>query len=127
MRIAFLLVALPLLAAAAPSIGATPIVEVHMTNFRFTPATIPLARGQAYVLRLVNDARGGHNFVASDFFAGIQVASPDRALIRDGAVEVPGGEARTIHFVAPAAGRYKVRCTHRLHSAFGMKGEIIVR
>jgi plastocyanin len=32
----------------------------------------------------------------------------------------------TIRLTAPAAGRYKVNCSHFMHSTFGMIGEIIV-
>ena len=47
------------------------------------------------------------------------------ALIEDGEIEVPGKSTRTVHLV-PAAGTYKLTCTHTLHAAFGMKGTIRV-
>ena len=49
------------------------------------------------------------------------------ARLSKGGIELEGGDQADIHFVAPAAGRYEVRCTHFMHKSFGMKGEIIVR
>lgn len=116
------------LAAASPAPAQTPqTIEVHLVNFKFTPPTIALVHGQGYSLRLVNDSGNGHSFGARDFFAAADVATQDRGLITNGVVEVPGGESRTIRFTAPAAGSYKLKCTHTLHGAMGMRGQIIVR
>lgn len=124
--------ALPLaalaLAAATPAMAQVPqTVEVHLVSFKFTPATINLVHGQSYVLKLVNDSGSGHSFGAKDFFTAATVAAPDRALIDKGAVEVPGGETRLLRFTAPAAGSYRLKCTHTLHGAMGMRGQIVVR
>ena len=124
-----LFVVLPLLAltsSAAPA-QAPGVVEVHLSNFKFTPNQIQFQHGQPYVLRLVNDGGGGHDFTAPAFFAGAAVVSGDRDLISEGAIEVPGHQVREIHFTAPRPGSYKLKCTHSLHSAFGMKGKIVVR
>jgi plastocyanin len=44
----------------------------------------------------------------------------------DGSVELHhGGETRDIALV-PAAGRYKLKCTHTFHKLLGMSGTIIV-
>ena len=108
--------------AQAPS-----TIEVHLSNFKFSPSTIVLRQGQPYLLRLVNDSGGGHDFSARDFFASAAVAPGDRAWVRNGSVEVPGGEARNIHVTASRPGSYKLRCTHTLHKTFGMSGRIVVR
>jgi uncharacterized cupredoxin-like copper-binding protein len=101
-------------------------VTIVMSNFRYSPEMIALVHGRAYALELSNTARGGHNFMAPDFFAAAQVDPADRAGIVKGGVELAGGERVTIHLVAPAPGRYRVRCTHLFHRAFGMSGEIVV-
>lgn len=112
--------------AAVPQ--ASPTVLVQLSNFKFTPSTIVLDHGGSYVLRLVNSGSGGHDFTASDFFAAANVAAADRALVAEGEVEVPAGKAIDIHLTAPAApGRYKLKCSHTFHKAFGMSGEIVVR
>lgn len=115
MRLAHLLLALPLL-GAAPMAG-SPVV-ITMSNFRFTPAAIRLVHGQRYVLHLVNQASGGHNFVAPLFLAAARAPR--------GTIDVAGGTTVNIPIVAPAPGRYKFKCGHFMHSTFGMKGEIIV-
>jgi plastocyanin len=115
--------------AASPASPAPPAetrLAVTLANFDFSPSTISLVHGQAYALELINTAGGGHNFVAPKFFAAAQVSASDRARIVKGGVEVPGGERVTIHLVAPAAGRYPLKCSHLFHSTFGMKGTIVV-
>ncbi|WBY07082.1 hypothetical protein PIB19_16830 [Sphingomonas sp. 7/4-4] len=50
------------LTAAAP---AGQRVDVALSNFAFTPATIQLTHGQSYVLHL--SSKGGHSFAARAF------------------------------------------------------------
>jgi uncharacterized cupredoxin-like copper-binding protein len=114
MRLASLLPAL-LLLGAAPSPTA---LTITLSSYRFDPASIRLQHGQTYRLHLVNPSGSGHNFVAPAFFAA---AGTNRR-----AIEVPGGASADVDIVAPAPGRYPVKCSHFLHSTFGMKGEIIV-
>ena len=119
MRIASLILALALplpLSAASP---APTHVTVALSSYRFDPSPIQLRRGQAYVLHLVNRSGRRHNFVAPAFFAAAGVAR--------GKYEVPPGGGANVAITAPAAGRYKVKCTHFTHAMRGMKSEIIVR
>ena len=127
MRIAHI-AALSILAwAPAATAQAPATIEVHLSNFKFSPSTIVLKKGQPYVLRLVNDSGGGHDFTAREFFSSAAVSPGDRAMIADGEVEVPGKQVREIHLTASRAGSYKLRCTHTFHKAFGMSGRIVVR
>jgi plastocyanin len=74
------------------------------------------------ILHLVNSSGGGHNFSAPQFFAAAaDVSGP----VRRGAIEVPGHQSVDIR-LTPARGTYRLKCTHTLHSAFGMNGEIVV-
>ena len=115
---AFLL-AVPAAAFAQPHAR---IVEVRLSNFDFAPSQIRLRAGEPIVLRLVNDARGAHNFAAPEFFAAAAgVGGP----VREGKVEVAGHQSAEIR-LTPARGHYRLRCTHTLHTAFGMTGEITV-
>jgi plastocyanin len=100
-------------------------IDVQLSSFAFAPETLRLQAGQPVVLHLVNADSGGHNFAAREFFAAASVRAGDRGSIRNGAVEVDGGSARDIGLI-PRAGRYRLRCTHTLHTAFGMSGDIIV-
>lgn len=115
---AFLL-ALPAAATAQP---AARTVEVRLSNFDFAPDQIRLRAGEPIVLRLINGARGGHDFAAPEFFAAATgVSGP----VSEGEVELAGHQSAEVR-LTPARGRYRLRCTHTLHSTFGMTGEIIV-
>lgn len=103
----------------------TPVVQVELSSFRFDPSHIRLHSDQPVILRLVNTSGGGHNFRAPEFFAAARVRDLDRPLLRKGAIEVPGGTKKEILLV-PAAGSYRLKCTHTFHSALGMSGRIIV-
>ncbi len=128
MRIAPLF-ALPLiLLAGSSAMGQpAPVVSVQLSNFKFAPSTILLDHGRSYVLRLANVSGGGHDFTSPAFFAAAAIAPADRRWIHDGEVEVPPGQVREIRLTTPAAGTYKLKCTHSFHRMFGMSGRIIVR
>jgi uncharacterized cupredoxin-like copper-binding protein len=113
------LLALPAVTAAQPPART---VEVTLSNFDFTPSTIRLRAGEPVVLHLVNSAHGGHNFAAPEFFAA---ASGVSGPVDHGKVEVHGNQSVDVH-VTPARGHYHLRCTHTMHTAFGMSGEIEV-
>ena len=117
------------LAAAGPASSQAPqpaTVSVTLSNFSFNPAELQMRAGVPTVLHLVNTAGGGHNFTAPEFFAAAKVAPASKALVREGKVEVPKHSAIDVT-LTPAAGQYPLKCTHTLHSAFGMKGTITVR
>jgi len=113
------LLAVPAVAAAQP---AARNVEVRLSNFSFTPNTIRLRAGEPVVLHLVNVAHGGHDFAAPEFFAA---ASGVSGPVARGRVELHGNQSVDVH-VTPARGHYHLRCTHTMHTAFGMHGEIDV-
>jgi uncharacterized cupredoxin-like copper-binding protein len=121
MRAALLLplVFLAIPAAAQPQARS---VEISLSNFDFTPSTIRLRAGEPVVLHLVNTAHGGHNFAAPEFFAA---ASGVSGPVTNGKVELRGNQTVDVR-VTPARGHYHLRCTHTMHTAFGMGGEIEV-
>jgi plastocyanin len=119
MRPAFLAL---LLLAPASALSAQSTVEVQLKNFDFVPSTINLHAGQSVTLHLVNTAHGGHNFSAPEFFAA---ATGVRGPVERGAVDVPGGQSVDVT-LTPAHGSYRLRCTHTMHTAFGMTGSIVV-
>ena len=102
------------------------VTSVDLVNFRFTPAQLQLRANTPTILQLRNNASGGHNFSAPAFFAAARVAPASAALVRGGKVEIPGRSTVSVELI-PAAGQYPLKCTHTLHSTFGMKGTIIVR
>ena len=116
------------LALAAPAVSQPrpATVAVTMSNFRFQPNPVQLRAGVPTVLHLVNTAGGGHNFTAPQFFAAAHVAPASQPFIHGGTVEVPKHSAVDIELV-PTAGQYPLKCSHTLHSTFGMKGALLVR
>ena len=117
------------LAAASPAVSQAPqpaTVSVTLSNFKFNPAAIEMHAGVPTVLHLVNTASGGHNFTAPEFFAAAKIAPASQPLVHDGKVEVPKHSALDVT-LTPAAGQYSLKCTHMLHSSFGMNGTIVVR
>ncbi len=121
------LLVLPLLAAAAPP-PASPaaVIPVILSSYSFTPSAVRINHGQRIVLRLTNDSDRGHNFVSRDFFAGATLDPASQRLVKRGAVEVARHATVEVRMLAPAAGRYKLTCTHFTHTMRGMTGEIVV-
>lgn len=116
------LLAFAFLSTAALAQDAPQRVEVRLSSFDFTPSTIRLAAGRPVVLHLVNGGDGGHNFAAPEFFAAARAVTGP---VQRGRVEVAGGQSVDVR-LTPARGTYRLRCTHTLHTAFGMSGEIVV-
>ena len=116
---------LPLLLAASVAAPAQEprIVQVQLSSFKFEPEEIHLRAGEPVVLRLTNTSNGGHNFAAPQFFGAAAIQSGSG--LEDGAIEVPEGQTREIR-LTPARGTYRLRCTHTLHTTFGMSGSIVV-
>jgi len=119
MRLALLLIPLPLTAAAPPSATPATPVTITLSNYRFDPPIVQLEQGRAYRLHLVNPSRRRHNFVAPAFFAAIGHKSRG--------IEVAAGRSIDLAIVAPAAGNYPVKCTHFTHALRGMTGWVIVK
>lgn len=113
------------LPAAAPDWQQAELVNVTLSNFAFTPAALHLKKGHVYRLHVANEGSGGHNFSAPAFFAAAQIDPEDAPKLSKGTVDLEKGEAKDIRLV-PAAGGYKLKCTHFMHTAFGMKGDITV-
>jgi plastocyanin len=117
----FALLLTPATLPAQPAEAPT-VVEVRLSNFDFSPSAISLPAGRPVVLRLVNEGGGGHNFSAPEFFAAAgNVSGP----VRRGAIEVPGRQSIDVR-LTPVRGTYRLKCTHTLHSTFGMNGRITV-
>ena len=101
-------------------------VTITLSSYQFVPAQIGLQHGKAYRLHLVNTSGKGHNFSAPGLFSSSTIASADRAKIDDGAVEVDSGSSVDVSLVPMTTGDYAVKCTHFLHSTFGMHGTVTV-
>ncbi|MGF1549272.1 MAG: cupredoxin domain-containing protein [Sphingomonadaceae bacterium] len=100
-------------------------VRIALSSFEFTPRELTLMAGQPYRLEFVNEAGGGHDFTAPEFFAAARVDARDAAKIADGRIDLDGGESVTVRLI-PAAGSYDIVCTHFGHAMLGMRGDIVV-
>lgn len=121
-------IALAALATAAPlAAQPAPPVTVTLANFSYAPADLHLAAGQAVTIHFVNQGSGGHDFTAAEFFAAATMDAANRAKV-DGArgrVALDKGASIDVT-LTPRAGVYKVHCSHFMHTALGMTGQIHV-
>jgi plastocyanin len=115
-------------AAAQPDpwSGARPLT-LTLSSFKFEPSEILLEHGVPYRLRFENNASGGHDFAAREFFAAARIRPEDAAKVKGGRIELRGGENVDVQLIALSPGTYKVRCTHFMHSTFGMTGKVVVQ
>lgn len=111
--------------AAQSQTGNANVVTVELSNFKFSPQAMHLRAGVPVVLRLHNLARGGHNFRAPEFFSAAKMSPSTAKMVKDGTVEIPTHSTVDISLI-PSPGSYQLKCSHTLHSAFGMKGVIRV-
>ena len=102
------------------------VVEIDLKNFAFSPSRLVLQQGQVYRLHFVNQSSGGHDFTAPTFFAAAMVDPASQGVVEDGSVRLAGGRSADVDLIAPRAGRYPDRCSHLMHAALGMAGEVVV-
>jgi plastocyanin len=101
-------------------------VEIDLDSYSFTPKSLHLKKDTPYRLHFVNKASKGHNYDAPEFFAALVVSPSDQAKVADGKVELGGGASADVKVVPSVAGTYSVRCSHFMHSTFGMTGEAVI-
>ena len=111
------------LAALAPASAQAPArITIYIDSYRFAPNPLRLIAGKPVRLEFVNQSGQSHDFTAPQFFAASRILAGNPA---GGEVELRGGERATVDLV-PAAGRYKVHCSHFFHAQLGMRATIIV-
>jgi plastocyanin len=115
-----------IVAAVSATADEPQIAQVTMTNFAFTPKSLHLKRDVRYRLHFVNSGSSAHNFDAPEFFAAVTVMPQDQAKVSDGKVEVDESEAVDVTVTPRKAGTYPVKCSHFLHTMFGMTGEAVI-
>ena len=121
--------ALGLPAAAQPALdwSTAQTIEIDLSNFAFKPASLTLKQGAAYRLHFVNQASGGHDFSAKDFFAVATIDPEDQAMVTGGKVSLKGNQSADVRLIAAQAGHFDVICTHLMHATMGMRGEVVVQ
>ena len=101
-------------------------INIALTDYAFAPAEINLKAGTAYHLHFTNAGTKDHDFTAPELFAASQVAPDDQVKIKRGTVAIDKGQEVDVT-ITPGAGKYKVSCTHFMHSMMGMHGTIAVQ
>jgi plastocyanin len=97
-------------------------VTILVYSFGYAPRPIHLAAGRPVTLTFVNRSGSSHDFTAPAFFAASTVRA---GAAPGGEIELAGHQTKSITLI-PRAGTYRARCTHFMHSMFGMKDQIIV-
>jgi uncharacterized cupredoxin-like copper-binding protein len=102
-------------------------ITITLSSYAFTPKTIALTAGAPVRLHLVNSSDKSHSFTAREFFAAATIAPDDATKVRDGGIELDGGQTVDVGLTPTRPGAYALRCTHFMHSGLGMTGTITVQ
>jgi nitrosocyanin len=84
---------------------------VSGTNFKFTPTTLAVKKGDTVKITFKNTG-GVHNFKIDEFNVGTK--------------QIQGGTEETVQFVADKAGTFEYYCSVGTHRQMGMKGTLTV-
>src|SRR3954451_17852929 len=106
----------------APAAAQPAAQTIALWSYGFSPRPIHLAAGRPVTLVFVNRSGSGHDFTAKAFFAAASISA---GAAPGGEIELKGHETKSVTLV-PRTGTYPARCSHFLHSAFGMKDTIVV-
>jgi plastocyanin len=110
------------LAAASTASAQTPVQHVELKSYAYNPAPIHLKAGKPVTLHFMNQAGKSHDFTAKRFFAAAKIISGSAP---NGEVDLKAGATAAVTLI-PAAGKYKVHCSHPFHKQLGMKAVIVV-
>jgi uncharacterized cupredoxin-like copper-binding protein len=127
MNLALAILGLPMLtapAARAADWSQAQTVTVTTSEYAFSPNRLVFKRGVVYRLHIDNRGNEMHEFTAPEFFKAAEIRDPAVLNADKTEIEVPPGKSKDLEFVAPRAGRYKLRCSD--HDWAGMLGEITV-
>lgn len=102
---------------------APPTVTVTLTSYHYAPSPIVLQAGQPVRMVFQNRSVKAHDFKAPQFFASSRILSGQAP---GGDIDLHADESAAITLV-PARGTYPVHCSKFMHSALGMKSEIVVQ
>ena len=100
-------------------------MTVKLTDFEYSPAYFRFHAGSPVHLILVNQGTGSHDFSAPEFFSAVTFR-PGSSAPAQGRIDVAKNETAEVDLLPVAPGSYKLKCTHFLHSLFGMHGVIEV-
>ena len=85
---------------------------VVASNFKFTPSTITVKKGDTVKITFQNSG-GSHDFVIDEFKIHSKI--------------IPSGASETVQFVADKSGSFFYYCSVANHRQMGMQGTLIVQ
>lgn len=88
-------------------------IVITTENYKFTPPTITVNKGDAVTIKLVNNS-GFHDLKIDEYAVATKRLST-------------AGESETITFAADKSGNFEYYCSVGNHRAMGMKGTLIVK
>jgi uncharacterized cupredoxin-like copper-binding protein len=97
-----------------PAKGET-VVAVRASDFKFEPNNIKAYKGDVLVFQIENSSGSAHNFTIKD---------PQGHVIQS--ISLPSKETVPVRVNLSEPGTYEFYCDKPFHSAFGMKGQIVV-
>ena len=100
-------------------------VDVVTSEYRFSPKKLVFERGILYRLHLTNKGKELHEFTAPEFFKTLELRDAAPLNADKIEIEIQPGTTKDLYFVAPQAGKYRLRCSD--HDWAGMVGRITVR
>ncbi len=85
---------------------------IEGSEFKFSPASITVNKGDEVKITFKNTGSAGHNFVISDLGVSTKI--------------IPGGSTETVEFTADRSGTFSFYCSVPGHRAGGMEGHISI-
>ncbi len=118
-----------LLGSGNPASAEAQAVEITISNFLFAPDSVTLKAGVPVVLKIRNEDPALHEFIANEFFNGMDVTVSGGGTAERGPDGIPRilvdkNLIATVRFTPAKAGTYVFRCDLPGH---GMKGEFVVQ
>jgi len=112
--------------SAALAQPAAKVINIDLSEYKYSPMEIDLKAGQPYVFHLTNSGSKDHDLSAKAFFATVALAPGSAAKVKNGDVDLDEGESVDVSLVPQKRGAFEMHCTQFMHSMLGMKGQIVV-
>jgi plastocyanin len=95
--------------------GGEKVLAIKASSFKFEPNNIRAHKGDVIMLKIDNISGGSHNFTVKD---------PEGKVLESH--DLPAGKVTEVRLVVSEIGAYDFYCDRPFHSAFGMRGRIVV-
>lgn len=98
-----------------PAQSGEKMIALEASSYAFTPNNIKAEQGDTIVFEIANVSGRVHNFSIND---------PKGKTLQN--VDLPPEKKIPVTVMFPDSGTYEFYCDKPLHSAFGMKGQVVV-